>query len=55
MRALEVLGEKLGREAAVKLLDFGSGGLTFRHYSRDAMHSVAMREIVNGLIASGSK
>ncbi len=55
MRALEVLGEKLGREAAVKLLDFGSGGLTFKHYSRDAMHSVAMREIVNGLIASGSK
>lgn len=51
IRALEVLGEKLGRDEVVKLLDFGSCGLTFKHYSRDAMHSIAMREIVNSLCA----
>ena len=50
MRALELLGEKIGRDKVVSLLDFGSGGLTFRHYARNPGHPVAMRQIVNKLI-----
>lgn len=50
MRALELLGDKLGRDKVVSLLDFGSGGLTFRHYARNPGHPVAMRQIVNKLI-----
>lgn len=50
MRALELLGSKVGRDTVVKLLDFGNDTLTFRHYSRTEGHSIAMRELVNNMI-----
>lgn len=53
MRALELLGEKIGRDMVIKLLDFGNEGLTFRHYARTEGHSIAMRELVNTMIANG--
>lgn len=50
MRALELLGSKVGHDTVVKLLDFGNDTLTFRHYSRTEGHSIAMRELVNNMI-----